>query len=166
MFALWIWQPNFTITNWKPWSNIRIWHCLPNQRYLPGVYDKIWPSQRLRFTDFDGKLRRCPTRWHEYHLIKSVYKKLKSLNSSRAPYRDGIADWVLKEYAESLASPISNLLNSFVYRTKVTTGLETRKYYSNSERETHYWNQQASQSYITHSDAVQKSLKYLLLRLM
>ena len=46
----------------------------------------------------------------------------------------------------------------FVYRTKVTTGLETRKYYSNSERQIHYWNQQASQTYITHSDAVQNRL--------
>ena len=50
---------------------------------------------------------------------KSVYNKVKSLNSSRAPYRDGIADWVLKEYAESLASPISNLLNASYIEQKL-----------------------------------------------
>ena len=37
--------------------------------------------------------------------------KLKSLNSGKAPGPDGLANWILKEYADILASPISTLLN-------------------------------------------------------
>ena len=49
---------------------------------------------------------------------KSVYNKVKSLNSARASCRDGISDLVLKGYAETLASPISNLVNaSFIEQT-------------------------------------------------
>ena len=42
---------------------------------------------------------------------ETVHSKLKSLNSGKAPGPDGIANWVLKEYADILASPISTLLN-------------------------------------------------------
>ena len=42
---------------------------------------------------------------------ESVRAKLKSLNSGKAPGPDRIANWVLKEYADILAPPISVLLN-------------------------------------------------------
>jgi hypothetical protein len=40
-----------------------------------------------------------------------VLTKLKNLNASKAPGRDGIPNWILKTYGKILASPISNLLN-------------------------------------------------------
>jgi hypothetical protein len=42
----------------------------------------------------------------------SVYNKLKSLNPKKASGPDGISNWVLKEYAELLANPISDMLNA------------------------------------------------------
>jgi hypothetical protein len=42
----------------------------------------------------------------------SVYNKLKSLNPNKVSGPDGISNWVLKEYAELLANPISDMLNA------------------------------------------------------
>ena len=42
----------------------------------------------------------------------SVRNKLQSLNPAKAPGPDGIYNWLLKEYAEELAAPISNVLNA------------------------------------------------------
>ena len=50
---------------------------------------------------------------------KYVCNKFKSLNSVREPCRDGIAEWILKEYAETLRSPISNLLNASYIEQKL-----------------------------------------------
>ncbi len=41
-----------------------------------------------------------------------VRKRLTSLHSTQAPGPDGIQNWVLKEYAKILATPISDILNS------------------------------------------------------
>ncbi len=45
--------------------------------------------------------------------LASVFTELKNLNASKAPRPDGIPNWILKTYGEILASPISNLLNTF-----------------------------------------------------
>lgn len=42
----------------------------------------------------------------------STYKKLKSLNTSKAPGPDDIPNFIFKEFAEVLAYPVSTLLNS------------------------------------------------------
>ena len=51
----------------------------------------------------------------------SVLEKLKKLNPSKAPGPDGIPNWILKTYAEILAFPISNLLNSSYQEGKLPT---------------------------------------------
>ena len=53
---------------------------------------------------------------------ESVHSKLKSLNSGKAPGPDGLANWILKEYADILASPISTLLNVSYNEQKLTMG--------------------------------------------
>ena len=42
----------------------------------------------------------------------SIYNKLKKLNSAKAPGPDGIPKWILKEYADMLAPPVSSMLNT------------------------------------------------------
>lgn len=49
----------------------------------------------------------------------TVLKKLKSLNPSKAPGPDDIPNWILRDYAEILAPPISNLLNSSYKQQKL-----------------------------------------------
>ena len=49
----------------------------------------------------------------------SVFKKLAMLNSSKTGGPDGIPSWVLKENADLLAAPISNILNSSFKETRV-----------------------------------------------
>ena len=50
---------------------------------------------------------------------ESVYNQLKSLNPGKAPGPDGIANWVWKDYANILASPISALLNDSYIEQKL-----------------------------------------------
>ena len=70
---------------------------------------------------------------------KSVYNKLKLLNSAKAPGSDGKANWVLKEYAEILCSfTYFKFDKCIICRNKVATGLEACK-----------------PIYITHSGAIQ-----------
>ena len=49
----------------------------------------------------------------------TVLKKLKNLNPSKAPGPDDIPNWILRDYAEILAPPISNLLNSSYKQQKL-----------------------------------------------
>ena len=67
-----------------------------------------------------------------------VYNKLKSLNSAKTPGPDGIANWVLKEYAETLGSPISNLLNASYIEQMLPPAWKRANITPNSERETHH----------------------------
>jgi hypothetical protein len=65
----------------------------------------------------------------------STFHKLKALNPSIACDPDCIPTWVLKEYAEILPSPISEVLNSpFLSRVKTTKRLEKGECYTYSER--------------------------------
>ena len=48
---------------------------------------------------------------HDITTPWETYKKLKSLNGSKAPGPDAIPNFVYKEFAEFLACPISNLIN-------------------------------------------------------
>ena len=41
-----------------------------------------------------------------------VYKRLSHLNAAKAGGPDGIPNWVLREYAECLAYPVSIILNA------------------------------------------------------
>ena len=49
-------------------------------------------------------LLEVPTYW--------VYDNLIHLNKHKAPGPDGLPNWVLKEYAELLAQPVTDILNS------------------------------------------------------
>ena len=49
----------------------------------------------------------------------SVCAKLKSLNPAKGVGPNGICYWVLKEYAEILTSPISELLNTSYIEQKL-----------------------------------------------
>ena len=44
--------------------------------------------------------------------IYRVYDNLIHLNKHKAPGPDGLTNWILKEYAELLAQPVTNILNS------------------------------------------------------
>ena len=77
----------------------------PMQEYSP-----------LRHEDLPTLFQQSPSdpRNNEFILTSqvTVYNKLKRLNPSKAPGPDCIPNWILKEYAELLASPISNMLNA------------------------------------------------------
>ena len=49
----------------------------------------------------------------------SLDEKLISLNRNKAPCPDGIPKWILKEYAELLTNPISNMLNASYHEMKL-----------------------------------------------
>ena len=50
---------------------------------------------------------------------KPLDDKLISLNRNKAPCPDGIPKWILKEYAELLTNPISNILNASYHEMKL-----------------------------------------------
>ena len=44
--------------------------------------------------------------------VQRVYNNLLHLNKHKAPGPDGLSNWVLKEYAEILVTPVQNILNA------------------------------------------------------
>ena len=54
----------------------------------------------------------------------SVLKKLKCLKTYKAPGPDDIPNWILRDYAEILAPPISVLLNSSYKQTSRNISLQ------------------------------------------
>ena len=57
-----------------------------------------------------------------------VYINLKRLNKHKAPGPDGIPNWVLKEYAEILAQPITDILNTSYKEQKLPSVKEIGEY--------------------------------------
>ena len=53
-----------------------------------------------------------------------IYNKLISLNPNKALGPDGIPNWILKEYAELLANPISDMLKSSYQEAKLPLAKE------------------------------------------
>jgi hypothetical protein len=72
------------------------------------------PSYLQAISDF------CPTSNFNDSMVTSlivfssysVYKKLSTLNSTKAQSPDNIPAWLLKENADLLANPVSDILNS------------------------------------------------------
>ena len=58
----------------------------------------------------------------------STFHKLKAVNTSKACGLDCIPTWVLKEYTEILASPISYVLNTSYHKQKLPSILKNECY--------------------------------------
>ena len=65
-----------------------------------------------------------PQNNNESHAVNTItkfstFKKLSALNSSKAQGPDGIPVWLLKENADPLAGPVSEILNSLFHETRL-----------------------------------------------
>ena len=86
-------------------------HPLPCKTSLTRSIKLSWPrwtSEPLAADSFPRPItEECPLKVSEL----SVFKKMLSLNSSKAMGPDGVPGWLLKENADLFAQPVADILN-------------------------------------------------------
>ena len=74
----------------------------------------------------------------------SVYSALLTLNPRKASGPDEVPNWLLKDYADFLANPVCDILNSsFDEQALPASCMEIRKCHTTAKNETSYHNRQA-----------------------
>ena len=93
-----------------------------NPENLANLINQAFLAPMSNFTPLPSTSSQTTTngQLHDFHITEfSVFKKLAKLNPGKAGGPDGIPSWVLKENADLLASPISNILNCSFHEARV-----------------------------------------------